>query len=123
MPSTRAKPITTARIMTSARAVMASPPTVTTQQDTASKEESCRRYRWAGCTASEIDCFLLSCGNLGGRRKTSAFSFQKQIRIEAFAPGIVARRGRYPAGAVGVHLQGRGYGIRRWKAIQLGRVE
>src|SRR5437762_9148224 len=45
------------------------------------------RFRWAGCTASEIDCLLLAYGNLGGRLSTPAFSFRKPIRIEALVPG------------------------------------
>ena len=76
-----------------------------------------RRYRWAGCTASEIDCFLLACGNLGGRRKTSAFLFRKQIRIEALVhriadrPRVLCCAG--PGGVGGQPLARRLTGLRR----------
>src|SRR5437667_7790930 len=127
MPARPTRPEVTT---TSARAATALPPIVRTPVVLlvlvglpASPARLCSRFRWAGCIPSEIDCFLLACGNLGGRRKTSAFLFRKQIRIEAFVHRI-AHRPRVPcAGYGGVHLQGRGYGLCRWKAIQLGRVE
>src|SRR5437879_5338270 len=132
MPSMPARPITLARITTSARAATALPPIVRMAEMTlllglpASPERRCRRYRWAGCTASETDCFLLACGNLGGRRKTPAFSFHKQNRIEVFqfTPRIAARpRDRRAASPSGVHLQGRRYGLCRRQALQLGGME
>src|SRR5882762_11880843 len=122
------RPIRPEDTTTSARAATALPPIVRMPVVfrvlvglTASPARRCRRFRWAGCTASEIDCFLLACGNLGGRRKTPAFSFLKQTRIEALVSGIAAcARDRCSAGAGGVHLQGRGYGLCRRQALHLG---
>src|SRR5712664_2325108 len=126
-----ARPIRPEGTTTSARAATALPPIVRMPvvlwvlvDLTVSLARRCRRYRWAGCTASEIDCLLLACGNLGGRRKTPAFSFLKQIRIEASVPGIAAcPRDRCSAGAGRVRLQGRRYGLCRRQALQLGGVE
>src|SRR6266436_7197021 len=84
MPSMPARPITPAPTTTSARAATALPPIarMAVLRVPASPVRRCRRYRWAGCTASEADCFLLACGNLGGRRKTPAFSFQERSELK-----------------------------------------
>src|SRR6267142_6546477 len=76
------KPIRPEGTTTSARAATALPPIAKMLRVPASLARRCRRYRWAGCTVSEIDCLLLACGNLGGRRKTPAFSFLKQIQLK-----------------------------------------